>query len=125
MRKGWKQLTKEEFENMKLLQSAGLKAGMVVKVTKRSGGTVSNVFRCNTFKDYQQFNRNYRETLDNSKKDSLQTVPPMLVEVPNEPPVIKSNGNSDLVHELKQINITLTRLCMAWENNPSKKGWLK
>ena len=49
-------LSEKEFNQIKLLQEAGLKAATVVKVTNRSGGTVFEVFKHDTFKSFTERN---------------------------------------------------------------------
>lgn len=131
MKKGYKYLTKEEFENMKLLQSAGLKAAMVIKVTKRSGGTVSAVFRSNTWEDYKKFNSEYRKAKENKKASILQGVGTDKIEVASIIPEPKDEIGAKLAQScvvqdsLDRIAVALERLADAWEKTPSKKGWLK
>lgn len=49
---GYKQMTEEEFNNLKLMQQAGLSTTQTAKITKRSTSTLSYIWRSGTFEDY-------------------------------------------------------------------------
>lgn len=46
---------------------------------------------------------------------------PSMVEFPTAPVVV----TNEVAEELRNLNKTLIRLCVAWESSPTKKGWLK
>lgn len=51
--KSWKSIKQKEYDNIKLLQQAGLKVSQAVKITGRSYVTVSNVYKSKTLEDYK------------------------------------------------------------------------
>ena len=52
MKKGYKKLTQDDFDTVKLLQKLNVKQSEAIKITGRSSGTVSTIYRSETMEDY-------------------------------------------------------------------------
>ncbi len=62
-------LSEKEFNRIKLLQEAGLKPATIVKITSRSGGTIHEVFKHDTFKSFIERNKKEPTVINVVDKD--------------------------------------------------------
>lgn len=115
---GYKSLTQEEFEKVKLLDGMGLTQVNIAKITGRSSATVSYICGADTFEDYK---RNIRATYMKSAKyqttvHAKQSVVPITDEVSM---VVEEELLTDREY-LKRIASALERMADAWEASPKK-----
>ena len=105
----WKYVTEAEYSTTKQLQSMGLTATKISKVTGRAPGTVQRIMNSTDMANYKAI------TLANRTKYRKPTTP---VEEMDAPVAKATNPNSDL----QRIAKALERLADAWEAAPRKKS---
>lgn len=120
MKKG-KNLTKEDFEQIKMLTTVGLSQSKIARIVNRSATTVRKITNAETLEEYREAarleRRNYYDAnLKTSESEGVGTA---------EPEVTTSLSRPSIEEQLERIAIALERLVEAWESNPTKKGWLK
>lgn len=75
--KHWKQLNKAEFTRIKTMLNAGIKPGMIVKVTNRSWPVVSNIQKCDSLEAYRmELNKDREPKKQDKEIESFQKVNP-------------------------------------------------
>ena len=53
-RSGYTSINQKEFDNIKLLQKAGLRHGQACRVTKRAEGTIRRIYQSETLEEYKK-----------------------------------------------------------------------
>jgi IS30 family transposase len=61
-------VTKSEYKNIKLLQSAGLNRNKVATLTRRTHNTVDLIFKSNSMQDYKELGRKHWEKYNQQQK---------------------------------------------------------
>lgn len=137
MSKQWKKVTEKDFEMIKALLNAGLKAGKVIAITGRGAGTVYNISRTNSYDEYLNYGREYRR---NMKASTVQGVGTDTAEVnsivPEKEAIVESaiddiNTNDgytpamrELIDKMQTIATNMGRLADAWEATPKRRRLL-
>lgn len=112
-----------DFKTIKQLETLGLSNTQIFNITGFSTATVSRVRKQETWQDYLRYKKDYsvyRRGQIKARKE-LMTMPPM----PSSELVHAIEPTNEIAKELRNLNNTIQRLCVAWESTPTKKGWLK
>lgn len=127
-----------DFKTIKQLESLGLSNTQIFNITGFSTATISRVRKQGTWSDYLRYKKEYsihRQGQLDAKKQlaTMQEKPPVIVrakdgytpELVRQQPAFYAPSN-EIAKELRSLNNTIQRLCVAWESTPTpKKGWLK
>ena len=69
-----KHLTEKEFDQIKILQNAGLSTALTAKATGRSYPLINVVFKYNTFEDYKTRNKSKKITVVDKDEEIKQMI---------------------------------------------------
>lgn len=99
-------ITQREYDNMKLLQNAGLTIAQAHKVTNRSPITVSKLFKSSSLEEYKQLS-SYKKPKEIVQEASQTT--------------LDLTTNEEMVQLLLSINDKLTRIEKHFEQSTNAK----
>jgi IS30 family transposase len=120
-------LTEDDFILIKKLLELKLPVKEIIRLSKRSEGTIGAFKRCNTFEEYKAYSK--ERTLKNKLK--AENKPISLVasleeqQVQVDTAIDNLTNMQHLVEAVNRIADNVQRLAEAWERQPEKKGWLK
>jgi hypothetical protein len=121
MKKGTKQVTQQEFDNIKLLIQAGLKNSVVSKVTGRSVGFVAVARRSDSLDEaraIQRANKNYKPVVETQEVSEA-------VERTQSDQIIQLLTNlTDIVQHNQLVLADLSDACLADKKVKRWKGLL-
>lgn len=118
-RKGFKKMRADEFEKIKGLLKYGLPQTKVCEITGRGNGTVAVIYKSANFAEYEAAIRaigvKYAKKPVVAEKAEAEQNPALR----NLPQAKQTDSfQSQIVRELKEVNINLIRLAEAWEAKP-------
>lgn len=113
-RKHFKILNESEFNLIKNALNNGMKRSEVSRLSGRSDSTIGNIRVTNSFQEYLELQRQYRQGLKKQNK-------PVRVQEQVTETNYRINNLSELkevINELHEINNNLSKLIVAWESKP-------
>lgn len=122
----YKQLTEENYKEIKYLLALKIKASVVAKITKRSQGTISTVKRSTSFANYHALIKEYIVKRKLQKQlDKADAVARTFGYEANDAPVPSETqdymvSGRSIVSELYRIAEAMERLATAWETKPKR-----
>ena len=121
-----KRITEEDFKQMKLLQSYGLKAKATASISQRSTSTVCRVYLYDSYAEYRTALSEYNQLHGTAAAKS--ELPPAINEADNdvssqpEPLIQSAVSTDDTLIALNRIADAIERLETAWTNAPKRKS---
>ena len=119
-------ITKDNYASIKAVQNQLPKHhkgnDTIREALNISGGSWSYLRQSNTYEEFVELRR------ATTKSASVEQVveSPSISGTSDSYTLVRIADSIEGINEtLKHIDLTLVRLCMAWENTPQKKGWLK
>lgn len=116
-----------DFKTIKQLETLGLSNTQIFNITGFSTATVGRVRKQETWQDYLRYKKDYnvyRRGQIKARKELVTMPEAPSQELVRQQPAFYAPDN-EIAKELRSLNNTIQRLCVAWESTPTKKGWLK
>lgn len=120
-------INQEDYDQIKLLHSAGMSNTSIHRFTKRARWTIQNIIRSSSLEDYRVNQREYmkRYKSDNTKTTGLEVVTEEQIMPPTENDSEGSRDatetTNDIVVQLERIATAMERLATAREATDTKK----